>query len=161
MAIQFQSSVIFVRDIQLSRTFYEDLLKQKVAIDFGVNIGFEAGFAIWQVDHAHQIIFGSSGTAGNPLGCRNVELCFEADDLDALQAQAQQAGVRFVHPLLEQPWGQRVFRIYDPDGHMIELGEPMTVVILRLFSEGLSAQETAQKTGMPLKMVEQTLQAGV
>ena len=29
-----------------------------------------------------------------------------------------------VHPIRMEPWGQRVFRIFDPDKHVVELGEP-------------------------------------
>jgi hypothetical protein len=31
--------------------------------------------------------------------------------------------VEYVHPLREQPWRQRVVRFYDPDHHIIEVGE--------------------------------------
>ena len=50
MNIEFQSPVIFVKDIDISRRFYEDLLDQTVDIDFGPNIAFKSGFALWQVD---------------------------------------------------------------------------------------------------------------
>jgi catechol 2,3-dioxygenase-like lactoylglutathione lyase family enzyme len=150
--------VIFVRDINRSRQFYEDLLHQKVALDFGPNVGFERGLALWQVDHASQMIFGSAGDAGQ-LGHRNIELYFETDDLDTICQHVTEAGVPFIHPIHEQPWGQRAFRVYDPDGHIVELGEPMPVVILRLSSEGMPAEAIAERTGMPLAIVQQTIQA--
>jgi catechol 2,3-dioxygenase-like lactoylglutathione lyase family enzyme len=158
MEIKFQSSVIFVKDIQTSRHFYEDLLNQKVSADFGLNVGFEAGFAIWQSELAYQTIFGSPVNAAITSGCKNSELYFETDDLYTLLEQITKANVQFVHPLREQPWAQRVFRIYDPDGHIVELGEPMPVVVSRLLSEGMSAQEIAQRTSMPFEMVQQMVQ---
>lgn len=158
MVIQFQSSVVFVKDMARSRQFYENLLHQKVAMDHGPNVGFEGGFALWQVDHACQTIFGSSVDAGGQLGCRNIELYFETDELDTIWVQVTQADVPLVHPVHEQPWGQRVFRIYDPDGHIVELGEPMPVVIARFLSGGLSAEDTAQRTSMPLEIVQQVAQ---
>jgi hypothetical protein len=33
--------------------------------------------------------------------------------------------VELIHPILQQAWGQRVFRFYDPDRHIVEIGEPM------------------------------------
>jgi uncharacterized glyoxalase superfamily protein PhnB len=33
--------------------------------------------------------------------------------------------VDLIHPIVEQAWGQRVFRFYDPDGHAVEVGEPL------------------------------------
>jgi catechol 2,3-dioxygenase-like lactoylglutathione lyase family enzyme len=155
--IQFQSSVIFVKDIARSRQFYEGLLQQKVAMDHGLNVGFEAGFALWQVEHARQTIFGAAGDTGQ-LGQRNFEIYFETDELDPIYQQITATGVPFVHPIHEQPWGQRVFRVYDPDGHIVEVGEPMPVVILRFLSMGMSPEAIAQRTSMPLSIVQQIIQ---
>jgi hypothetical protein len=63
--------------------------------------------------------------------------------------------VAVVHPLREQPWGQRVLRVYDPDGHIVEVGEPMPAVIMRFLAEGLSPEAIAQRTAMPLDIVQQ------
>ena len=138
MTISFQSSVIFVEDIDRSRRFYEGLLGQKVEMDFGPNVGFEGGFALWEVEHATQIIFGDAVGKQNKLKRGGCEIYFETDDLDAVWAAIQQAKVPLVHPMCEQPWGQRVFRVYDPDGTIVELGEPMSAVIRRLVAGGQS-----------------------
>jgi catechol 2,3-dioxygenase-like lactoylglutathione lyase family enzyme len=153
MTIKFESSVIFVKDISVSRHFYEDLLEQKVAMDFGPNVGFESGFALWQVDHAYEMIFGAPTDDTAPLGRKNVELYFETDALNDVFARMTEAQVPLVHPPYEQPWGQRAFRVYDPDGHIVELGEAMPVVVIRMLASGLSMEEAAQRTGMPLEIV--------
>ena len=36
--------------------------------------------------------------------------------------------IEYVHPVKEHGWGQRVVRFYDPDKHIIEVGENMKVV---------------------------------
>lgn len=162
MDAKFLSAVIFVRDIQVSRAFYENLLGQKVAMDHGVNVGYEAGFALWQKVHAHEIIFGGKAERETgPLGRRNFELYFETEELERALEQVTQAGVEFVHPLFEQPWGQRVFRIYDPDGHIVELGEPMSAPVARLLAAGLSLEQIAQQTAMPVEIIRQMAEAGV
>jgi catechol 2,3-dioxygenase-like lactoylglutathione lyase family enzyme len=155
MRIQYAGSAIFVEDINASRRFYEKLLDQEVDIDFGPSVGFKSGFALWQVDHAYEIICGHAPNRSEHLGPQNFELISETADLDALSAQLAEAGVEFVHPLCEQPWGQRVFRIYDPDGHTLEVAEPMPAVIARLLGEGMPADAVAARTGMPLEVVEQ------
>ena len=43
MKIKYDSSVLFVADIQKSRYFYETTLEQKVIADFGENVAFEGG----------------------------------------------------------------------------------------------------------------------
>ena len=41
---------------------------------------------------------------------------------------ARLAGLaRIVHPIRTEPWGQRVFRLLDPDGHIVEVGEPQAL----------------------------------
>ena len=35
--------------------------------------------------------------------------------------------IEYVNEDMKHDWGQRVVRIYDPDKHMIEIGEPMEV----------------------------------
>ncbi len=155
MTIQFQSAVFFVQDIKVSRHFYQDLLEQKVAMDHGPNVGFVGGFALWQVEHAHETIFERSTPKAEQLGHANCEIYFETHDLDAAWERLSEAGVGVVHPMREQPWGQRVFRIYDPDGHIVELGEPMPVVIQRFLVQGMTAEDVAQRTSMPVEIVRQ------
>lgn len=154
MSISYQSAVIMVKDVVASRQFYEGLLGQTVQMDFGLNVTFAGGFAIWQVDHAHRIAGLQSNCTGQ-LGRDNLELYFETEELASALARVSDAGVEFVHPVREQPWGQRVFRCYDPDGHMIEIGEPMPIVIRRFLNEGMAAEEVAERTSMPLEIVRQ------
>jgi len=124
-------------------------------MDFGLNVGFKDGFALWQVDHAFQMILGHAPDSVERLGRQNYELYFETEDLEGASSHLLEAGVEFVHPLREQPWGQRVFHVYDPDGHIVELGEPMSAVIARLLGKGMSAEAVAERTAMPLEIVQQ------
>ena len=88
----------------------------------------------------------------------NFELYFEEEDLDSfLQKLKDIDPVEYVHVLKEQPWGQRVIRFYDPDMHIVEVGEPMGSVAKRLLSKGLSIEETAKRTLMPKEFVRQCL----
>ena len=41
--------------------------------------------------------------------------------------------------------GQKCFRIYDPDKHIIEFGEPMSIVIERFGNQGLSVEDIVKK----------------
>jgi catechol 2,3-dioxygenase-like lactoylglutathione lyase family enzyme len=154
MAIDYVSAVLFVRDIAASRAFYEGLLDQRVEMDFGPNVGYLGGFALWQIEHVTQMIFERDSVDSARLGRDNVELYFESGDLEAVQARLKQAGVPFVHPIREHPWGQRALRVYDPDGHIVEVGEPMPVVIERLLDAGDTVEAVIQRTGMPREMVE-------
>lgn len=155
MDLKLISSVLFVRDIQASRRFYEELLGQKVLMDHGPNIGYEGGFALWQTDHANLMIFGTPSPEGRSTDLSQMELYFETETLDDVCRQLEAGGVTYVHPIKEQPWGQRVVRIYDPDQHIIDIGEPMPVVILRYLAQGMKEEEIAQKTFMPVEIIRQ------
>ena len=46
-------------------------------------------------------------------------------------------------------------RLYDPDGHLVEVGEDMGVIARRYLAAGHSAQEVAALIQHPLKFVEE------
>jgi catechol 2,3-dioxygenase-like lactoylglutathione lyase family enzyme len=154
MGITFRSSVLFVKDVGVSRRFYEGLLGQSVIEDFGECIGYAGGFSIIQRDAFCRVIFGRTfDFARLEEGGHRLELYFETEDAEGLYARLLQAGVAAVHPIQEQPWGQRVFRVYDPDGHIVEFGEPMRTFVMRFYKSGLSAEEVSKRCNMPLDMV--------
>ena len=161
MTITFQSSVLFVRDIAASRRFYEELLGQAVETDHGPSAIFESGFGLWQIDHAFQVIYEHKPHDPKPLGGHDHELHFETADAKAASVRLAEAGVEFVHPLREMPWGKRIFRARDPDGHVVAVGEPMTAVIARLLGQGIPVKAVAERTGMPVEIVEQAARGDV
>ena len=154
MGVTFQGSVILVKNIKVSRSFYEELLGQKVIVDFGPVVGFEGGFSIWQVGHAYTILFDTHVGESSVLGHRNLELCFEDSDIHTIWEKVSSKKVKLVHPLREQPWGQLVFRIYDPDEHIVEIGEPIPVFVSRFLAQGMSVDEVADRTSVPKEAVQ-------
>jgi catechol 2,3-dioxygenase-like lactoylglutathione lyase family enzyme len=150
------NTVLFVRDINLSKCFYVNILGQKIKDDFGRYIGFENGFGLWQGEFALETIY-SKKKVMMTYGLDNCEVYFEIVDLETLSKKLKNEGVTFIHPIQEHPWGQRSFRIYDPDGHIIEFGEPISGVVRRYCQQGLTINEIAEKTTLPLEMVEKLL----
>ena len=61
--------------------------------------------------------------------------------------------VALVHPVKEHPWGQRAVRFYDPDGHIIEVGENLQTVCRRFLGSGMTPEQTAQRMDVPLEFV--------
>ena len=161
MTLTYQSCVLFVQDIVASRRFYEELLGQQVEIDHGLSITFKGGFALWQVDHAFQTIYERLPDNAEPLGQHGYELHFETTDAKAESVRLSEAGIEFVHPLREMPWGKRIFRVRDPDGHTVAVGEAMAAVVARLLGEGMSAEVVAQRTAIPIEMVVQMAKGDV
>lgn len=151
--MKFICPLIIVADIQRSREFYERILNQTVKYDFGENITFHGDFAIHLQSHFSQLI------DKRPIqpGSNNYELYFEEDDLLPLVQKLKLHGVEFVHDLREQPWRQRVVRFYDPDQHIIEVGESMEHLCFRLHKEGKSNDEIAQISHMPEVFVKEAI----
>ena len=85
---------------------------------------------------------------GRQGGRALAELCFETAAIDEILLRLQERGVEFLHELLEESWGQRTIRFYDPDGHLIEIGEPLEVFITRLYRELGSIQAVTAKTSV-------------
>lgn len=144
------SVVLAVRDIERSRKFYEQLFDQKVNLDFGENISFEGGLSLQE---GFTRLLGLSEETRVDRS-HNMELYFEVEDFDqTLDRLSDYGSIDYVHRTKIYPWRQRVIRIYDPDGHIIEIGESMRTVAGRLREEGFSIEETAEITQHPESII--------
>jgi catechol 2,3-dioxygenase-like lactoylglutathione lyase family enzyme len=153
MNIKFSSSVILVKNIVTSREFYEELLGQTVMMDNGPNVIYEGGFSIWQRDAALGIIFEDTPKSNIENALPAFELYFESSSLEQAWKRCSINPERVIHPIMEHPWGQQGFRIYDPDGFIIEVSEPLPVMVQRFIKEGYSMAQIAEKSGMPESLV--------
>ena len=147
--MKFQLPLLAVQNVERSKKFYQDLFEQEVVLDLGKNVTFSGGFAIqedfaWLTDIVKK--------------SHNMELYFEVEDFDAfLLLLKDHKDVKLVHPPKIHEWQQRVVRIYDPDYHMIEIGESMEVIAKRYLSQGLSAEEVAEIIQHPVEFVQQCM----
>ena len=154
--LKFILPLIVVNDIAASRHFYEAYLGQKVLFDFGEDVQYEGGFSIHQKAH-FQTLLGDERRYPITMKSNSGELYFETNETEAVQNRLKQSGAKFIHEIKEQPWGQRVMRLYDLDGHILEIGESMESAIVRLHDQGLSVDELMKKTGMTKEFVEGAL----
>ena len=85
----------------------------------------------------------------------NMELYFEVNDLDLFIKKLDTfPNIKYVHPIKKYRWQQRVVRIFDPDNHMIEIGESMDTVIKKLLLEKNSIDKVSQVTQYPIEYVK-------
>lgn len=148
--MKFVLPLISVRDLKAARTFYETVLGQEVTLDLGDNLSFGSQFAI-QANYA--------GLVGEKDMCirydsNDHELYFEEADFDGFISRLESFDIRYLHRAKEYPWGQRVVRFYDPDGHIIEVGESMESVFKRFAGQGMSVVEVAERTMHPVEYVK-------
>lgn len=116
--------LLVVKNIAVSRDFYENILGQKLKHDFGENIVFEGDFSVHLKEHFEELL--GPGYDQIKTRAHNFELYFETAALDATIQKLRENKIEFIHEAKKQPWGQRVARFYDPDYHIIEIGEPMS-----------------------------------
>lgn len=149
--MKFGCALIAVKDVEVSKKFYGDLFEQTVTADFGWNVTFSGGFAIqqefaWLCDIPKESVVEKSN---------NMELYFEVDDFEAfIEKLRNYPDIEYVHQPKTHDWQQRVVRIYDPDHHIIEIGESMAVIAGRYLASGCSVEETAKIIQHPIEFVE-------
>jgi catechol 2,3-dioxygenase-like lactoylglutathione lyase family enzyme len=154
--MKYQGVLIAVSDLEKSKEFYDRVCGSQVILDFGANVTLTGGFSLqtlktWQEFTGKKACFG-----GN-----DAELYFEEDDFDAFIAKlAAFDDIDYVHPLMEHSWGQRVVRFYDPDHHIIEVGENIVAVVKRFLNSGLTEEETARRMDVPVDYVRTCLEEG-
>lgn len=121
MSVRFVNPMPLVADMARSVAFYRDALGLEVAEDHGDFLRFHDGFAL---HHGASLLWQATRPApdGTPFGRDNLVLYFEATDLEAAFARAEPLAC-VIHGIARQEWGGRVFRLHDPDGHIIEVGE--------------------------------------
>ena len=91
------------------------------------------------------------------VGANTFEIYFETNHLNDLFSRLIIENVKFIHSIMEHPWGQRAFRIRDIDNHIIEFAESMESVVIRLKRQGLSLEEIENKSSMPMDFIKITL----
>jgi len=147
--MKYISTLIAVRDMDISKQFYHDVLGLNVVADFGANVTLDGGVVLQTLDTWKSFIRTDSITLPNNAG----ELYFEENDMGTFCKHLKTFDICYVHELFEHSWGQRVVRFYDPDKHIIEVGEKLDTVVLRFIEQGLSAEETAARMDIPLDFV--------
>ena len=151
--MKYCGTLISVSDMAKSKDFYEKVMEQRVMMDLGVHVSFESGLSL-QSNYEELV--------GEKLEMRpkpdNFQLYFEVEDLDRWEAKLRSTeGIEFLHGSKEYPWGQRVMRFYDYDKYIVEVSESMESVARRYLAQGLTVEETAERTMFPVEFVRQLL----
>jgi lactoylglutathione lyase len=112
--------IINAVDVGRSLAFWRDLLGGTVAFEWPgpdgqpVYVGLDVG-------SSHLGIGGPSTPTGE--GPRPIALWVYTDDCDATIERLRTAGVTITEEPADQPWGERVARVLDPDGNEVIVGQ--------------------------------------
>lgn len=146
--MKYTSTVISVSDVNASRQFYQDLFGLELYQDYGINVSFTCGLSLqqefdWLVSIPKETVMKRS---------HNMELAFETRNFDRfLEKLNEYPNIECLGDVIEHSWGQRVVRFYDPDGHLIEVGENMKMVVERFLSTGMTMEEASAKMGVSIE----------
>jgi hypothetical protein len=157
MKLNFFSPVIFVRDLGVTKSFYSGILKQDVRTDYGWSFILNNGVSFWQIDMIHIIPEKIGYNKLIDRGTNRFELYFETEDIDNDYLELSKNKVRFLHPVVEESWGQKTMRFFDPDGHLIEIGESVEIWVKRLEERGLTLPEISEKATLSEKKIAEIL----
>lgn len=149
--MKYQGCLLAVKDMTVSKNFYQNVLHQKIQMDIGVHVMFE-GISLQQ---GYPELIGVSVDSVKEKS-HNFQIYFEVENLDDVYSELKQrSDIHWVHEMKEYPWGQRDIRVYDPDKHIVEIAEDMGTVIRRFISQGMTINEVAERTTFPIEAVKQ------
>lgn len=147
--MKLKNPMLAVTDIDRSVEFYKKVFGLHVIMDFGANKTLTGGLVLQTLETWKGFI----GTEDISFGSNSCEVYFEEDDFDAFADRLKQCDVEYVHPVKEHSWGQRVVRIYDPDRHILEIGENIKAVCKRFLDSGMTPEQAAERMGVPMEFV--------
>lgn len=151
--------MLVTKDIEVSKQFYTQVIGATVFADMGGHVVFEEGFSL--VIEEDWVDFAELGGVTLRYKHNTGQLGFEVEELDPFLRHLESIShttFSVLHPPKEHPWGRRGVRLYDPDGHVIEVGESMRSVVKRFLQQGLSIEETAKRSEFPEKFVLECLE---
>ncbi|RDU24949.1 VOC family protein [Anaerosacchariphilus polymeriproducens] len=154
--MKYNAILLVVTDMEKSKKFYKEVLGLRPIMDLGANVTLTGGIALQTLESWKEFI--KKDEKNISFGANDAELYFEEDEFDGFIEKLEKLNqVSYVHPVEEQPWGQRVVRFYDHDGHIIEVGENIKLVCKRFLDSGMTKEETAKRMDVPLKFVQECI----
>ena len=154
--MKFSGPLIVVSDMKKSKLFYSKVVGLDVILDFGANVTLTGGVVLQTKDSWTGLIHKSKNEIF--FGGNDSELYFEEDDFDNFILKLRQIpDICYVHPVIEHSWGQRVVRFYDPDKHIIEVGENLNKVVRKFLNKGMSVENIATKMDVSIDYVKSCL----
>ena len=148
--MKYKNPLLVVSDMDKSVKFYKEVLGLNKIMDLGANVTLTGGVCLQTKETWVEFIENDSLSFGG----KTSEIYFEEDDFDGFANKLKNLDINYVHPVKEHSWGQRVVRFYDPDCHIVEVGENMKYVCKRFLDSGMTPEQTAKRMDVPLKFVK-------
>lgn len=145
-----------VRDMKASLAFYQTVLGLEVVHDFGANVVLTGGLSLQTLESWADFLGKAPDHIG--FGGNDAEMYYVADDFDDFLAVLKDhPEIELVHPPVEHRWGQRAVRLYDPDRHILEVGESLGKVAKRFRDGGLNEEGVARRMDISLEYARELM----
>jgi lactoylglutathione lyase len=118
--------ILYVEDVERAFSFYRDAFGLSEKARHGDYLELDTGATVLALAarrFAREQLELELAAPG--LGSSEIGLVVERADLAAVYDQAIGHGATAVSPPHEQPWGQLVSYVRDPDGHLLEICSPV------------------------------------
>jgi lactoylglutathione lyase len=112
--------ILVTRDLRAALGFYRDLLGGTVTYEFPGPDG-EPAYAGIDIGSSHLGIGRDPSATDGPSA--RFSLWVYVDDCDAAVGRLRAAGVKVIEEPADQPWGERVARVLDPDANHVLIGQ--------------------------------------
>ena len=118
--MKLKNILLVVSNVEQSKSFYKTLFGFDVIRDFGGNVMLTEGLVLQEKQLFAEGIGKEVG-----FGSHSMELYFEEMNMDEFLKRLEESdfSIEFIQKDLENSWGRRVVRLYDPDRHVIEVAE--------------------------------------
>ncbi len=123
MEMKHVDTIVLVEDIEVSKDFYINVIGLEILDDWGNMVIFKDRFSIHQANKLMPEQEINTLVNSGKQGHNNIDIYFEVENIEEEYNKILQKGVKVIHGIIELPW-QKIFRIYDPDRHIIEIGGP-------------------------------------
>lgn len=112
--------ILSTPDVSRALSFYRDLLGGAVTYEFAAPDGGPAYVGL-ELGASHLGI-GADPDGRSAAERQRIALWVYVDDCDAAIDRLRSAGVSIIEEPVDQPWGERVARVRDPDGNELIVG---------------------------------------
>jgi lactoylglutathione lyase len=112
--------IITTADLGTALRFYRDLLGGRVRYEFPGPDG-EPGYVALEIGTGHLGIGRDPGMTAE--ASPRFSLWVYAEDCDAAVERLRAGGATIVGEPADQPWGERLARVLDPDGNTVLIGQ--------------------------------------
>ena len=125
-----------VSDLKKSVKFYEQTVGLEKKYEFSSYAGFECGgLEIGLIPIPEKEL---------KTGLTSPSVQFLVDDVDEFCDRLSRAGVKFIKPVHDEPWGERQATFEDPDGNILEIAQIHWKTYFKVSAEGARREGEAK-----------------